>query len=172
MQLIGLTGKARSGKDTAAQIIANLAAPAVVQRLGFADAVKRELAVAMGCNVQFIEENKARLRPLLQGWGTEFRRNFFGQDYWINKWQDGVTGEANLIIVPDVRFANEANHILNMGGVVWRIKRCPARLDMHTSEIELDDYCFPEIDNNGTIEQLTQQLQRQYGLYSAKHPIS
>jgi hypothetical protein len=52
-----------------------------------------------------IEHSKADFRPLLQWWGTEFRRKQ-DENYWINKWILTANRFQN-VIVDDIRFYNE-----------------------------------------------------------------
>jgi len=46
-------------------------------------------------------------RHLLQLWGTEFRRENFGQEYWVRKLTDNLRKDLNYVI-DDVRFSNES----------------------------------------------------------------
>ena len=68
--------------------------------------------------LDFINTNKLALRPLLQWWGTEFRR---GQDvnYWLNQWSNKVQAamsRGQQVVVDDARFDNELDRILELGG--------------------------------------------------------
>ncbi len=59
--------------------------------------------------LDFINEHKLALRPLLQWWGTEYRR---GQDenYWLSRWYektDKALANGERIVVDDARFENE-----------------------------------------------------------------
>ena len=58
--------------------------------------------------------------------------------------------EADIVVIPDVRFINEADYIQKAGGVIWRIKRNLSMIDNHISETELDEFQFTEIDNNSS----------------------
>lgn len=57
-------------------------------------------------------------RDLLQKIGTDFFRVHVDQDFWVK------LAPTNAIIVPDVRFQNEVEHILNSGGRIIQID-CP-----------------------------------------------
>jgi len=46
-------------------------------------------------------------RHLLQLWGTEFRRENFGEEYWVRKLIDNLRKDLNYVI-DDVRFSNES----------------------------------------------------------------
>jgi hypothetical protein len=67
------------------------------------------------------EPLKSQIRPVLQAWGTDFRRRQ-DPDYWINEWRewyDYVTGiEENRdapVVVPDTRFKNELYYLDDLG---------------------------------------------------------
>jgi hypothetical protein len=125
----------------------------------FADPLKREVAAACGVTVQHINENKRDYRLLLQAWGTEYRRNHFGDDYWINQlYQEiirlSLTHKDAIIVVPDVRFLNEYKSILKCNGVMVRVERLECDVDdQHASETGLDNQRFDiVIHNNCTKE--------------------
>jgi hypothetical protein len=93
-------------------------------------------------------ERKEPYRLLLQWWGTEFRRNMCAEGYWlvqherwVNAFAGRTPGDAPLVVlVPDVRFANEKSYIQSRGGVVVRVIRGSMEEgDPHPSETALDD---------------------------------
>ena len=170
--LIGITGKKRAGKDTVAQMLAEIVSPMTSQQVGFADEVYNDLAEMLKLSVSYIKENKQKFRLMLQGYGTDYCRETFGSDYWIRRWI-AVTykSRADVIIVPDVRFLNEAVFINKNGGTVWRVERPSTETDSHISENELNDYAFPTLKNDSTLENLKEQVKKAYGIYSYQHPV-
>lgn len=176
MKIIGLSGKKCVGKDTVADIIINSTANSC--KIGFADALYREVATMMlqadnfkineesiEDKITYIKNNKSHFRTLLQWWGTDYRRKFFGDNYWIEKCIDKIKllPSESLVVVPDVRFINEFEAIKKLGGTVWRIYRphSPNETDNHSSETELSSYInyFDEtIINNGTLQDLEQRV--------------
>ena len=104
---------------------------------------------------------------LLQWWATEFRRNLFELDYWMDRLSDRYNREGPVrLVVPDTRFPNEAAWIRAMNGQMWRVDRDEPvgghrnRDPNHASETSLDswtdwDHVF---DNNGTTENLVVQV--------------
>lgn len=85
-------------------------------------------------------------RQIMQWWGTEYRRS---QDtgYWISKAHQTVswlskTAQADLVVLTDVRFVNEANLVRRWGGQIWQIKRPGLALahGAHQSEVTGDHY--------------------------------
>lgn len=143
MIIVGISGKKLSGKDTLCQFISE-ASVLPVYRIGFADALKEEVSRATGMTLTAIECNKARFRGLLQAWGTDFRRHFFGDNYWVDKVyvQLNSLPDNCIAVIPDVRFLSEAESIKRIGGLLVRVDRKMEHSvkDLHSSEIELDGY--------------------------------
>lgn len=157
MKVIGLTGLARSGKDTACGMIQNWAQRHTelrVERLAFADPLKRSAAAALGyegddsivfCDrlkgddarvVINLDEHARRVisgREFLQNYGTEAHRNIFGEDFWTNVADDALTQYAfngiDVVVITDVRFPNEAKMVHDwVAGEVWELERSGAGL--------------------------------------------
>ncbi len=142
-RLIGIAGKKQHGKDTLAKYL--LTQFPSSYRIGFADELKEEVADACQVTVPEIEKNKPLYRPILQWWGTEFRRNK-EKDYWLKAMEEHLEcfTEAFIILIPDVRFFNEADFIKSRGGILLKVVRTnyPDDNDTHASENELNDYEF------------------------------
>ena len=146
--IIGLSGKAGSGKDTVAKIIkenTNLE----VRILAFGDAVKDITGELLGIDRDTIERYKREdllisgfpIRIWLQKVGTLFR-NEVDHNYWIHFVLDKFQAdwEHKLIIITDVRYINEAQAVKSFGGKIARINRSIEDVNTHKSEIDLDDY--------------------------------
>lgn len=165
MKLIGISGKKQSGKDTIAGMIANYLHPAKTVRIGFADALKNELCTMFNIIRRYLDEHKESFRLIMQGYGTDFRRNLTQQDYWILKLEKTLTelsSDVQYVVVPDVRFLNEAQYIKKLGGKMILVER-PDKLwikDTHISENELTDYHEWDhvIYNSGTLTDLHKKV--------------
>jgi len=131
-KLIGISGYARSGKDTFYQRSAEILSKNEKQsvRLAFADALKQELddllVTHLGISA-FTEEDKEKelIRPLLVTYGTELRRKL-NPNCWIESIQDDVIGyldDGNYVFITDVRFENEAQWIRMNGGTLINVTR-------------------------------------------------
>jgi hypothetical protein len=164
--VVGFLGRAKSGKDTACSIMRSaLSVNHKTVRVAFGDALKQELADACGVDKAFIEEHKDQFRVGLQWFGTEMRRQFFGQDYWIKrldfKLRDVYIHGAKVICVTDCRLKNEYDYLKSIGAILIRVKRpLITDLDMHSTENELThaDVDFT-IHNNADLDSLRTQVQ-------------
>lgn len=165
MKLIGISGKKRSGKDTVCQRIIETLGYNRARRVAFADEVKVEVAAAIKESVEYVEENKDKLRLLLQAWGTDYRRNLCGPDYWVARAFNNVLKlppSIHTVIIPDVRFISEAEAIHRVDGLVIRVESIRSPKDGHVSENELDNYGKFDytLQNDGTLEDFYQQINK------------
>lgn len=144
--------------------------PSAVVRLAFADDLKREVAQACGVTVNFIEAHKDNFRLILQGWGTEFRRQIHGDKYWVHRMERSIhriqaasKDSRILICITDVRFENEAEMVKRFGGKVARVVRAgaAAEADNHISETQMNRYDFDlMVNNSGTLDDLRSEVER------------
>ena len=166
--IIGLSGYARSGKDTVAGMLIGLHG---YDNRAFADGVRQFLVylnpvLEDGHRVNEIvsefgwEYAKARteVRRLLQELGLGVR-NFFGENCWVDRAMIGAKAGDKLVFT-DVRFPNEAEIIKSLGGEIWRIQRPGiAPINNHPSESAMDDWQFDKVIlNSAGVEGLKQQI--------------
>lgn len=150
--LIGIAGKKRVGKDTAAAILAK---EFDMSTFAFAGKIK-DMLEALG----FHYSDDMKYQPCGHSSGMTPREamRYIGMElrtpinYWIQCARAQLERTPNLII-SDVRFADEAQFIHENHGIIIMINR-ELPLDEHTSEslhgIDADYY----IDNNGTVDEL------------------
>lgn len=128
LNIIGISGPAQSGKSTLAGEFRRL-----VEFRGlpfhekpFAGPLKAMLAV-LGVDISERAKNvvDARFgvtpRVLMQTLGTEWGRNL-NPDCWLNVWRSQLPDDS-WVLVPDVRFDNEADAIRSMGGKIIHVIR-------------------------------------------------
>lgn len=167
--LIGLSGYARSGKDTAAELLClNYA----FKRHSFADPMRDaiyklnplvdgtiRIADLVDEHGWDVAKSKDEARRLLQVFGTEVGREMFGQNFWIDQAFKQIDPAANVVIA-DVRFPNEADAIKQRGGHVIRINRHNlSAINSHKSEHAMDNYMFDHvIYNDGTLDDLADNV--------------
>ncbi len=187
MKLIGLSGAARSGKDTVGRYLIE---KYNFKRYAFADPLKKAASEMFGIPLEdFHNDNKKEVmnefwefspRQIAQLLGTECGRKIFRDDIWIKRAEmawvehqqtiaeiapetfghiDGLAG----MVVTDVRFENEAQWIKDMGGFNIHIIR-PGKdgnvgLSNHASEAGYpDDLKDHIILNDGTLDDLYQKI--------------
>ena len=160
MTIYGITGYKQAGKDTVYDYMRRMYLPRCVERLNFADPVKQEVALACGTTVTNIEARKSEFRPVLQWWGTDFRRRMHGDGYWLIKWLlKARTMHPDVLFCTDVRFLNEAAILKELGGILIRVKNNRVKSDGHASETEQDlIICDYTIENNGSIQDLEKEI--------------
>lgn len=133
MILIGIAGPAQSGKSTLAGEFRRL-----VEFRGqkycehpFAGPLKRMLA-SIGVDVSDPSKNvpvpfldgKVTPRVMMQTLGTEWGRALL-PDLWLRVWRHWLDESAHVVVVPDVRFDNEAELIREIGGTIVHVRRKP-----------------------------------------------
>ena len=87
-------------------------------------------------------------------------RATFGENFWFDRWQEAVGGVGD-VVVPDLRFRNEASGLKEMGAVLIRIDRViPGAADGDISEHDLDEFEDWDliIQNSGSITDLEKQV--------------
>lgn len=97
----------------------------------------------------------------MQWWGTEYRRHST-PGYWVNKTRERIAniaavGRANLIVITDVRFADEAAMVRELGGKLIQITRPGTGGGAGTHESETAGTEFaPDavVHNSGTLQDL------------------
>lgn len=171
-KIIGLSGWARTGKDTVAE---HLVAAHGFKRMAFADPMREALLrldpmvdAAAGFSIRVSDAIEKygwdgykespyglEIRALLQLLGTEVGRQMLGENVWVDYAMKSIQ-DADNIVFTDVRFKNEAQAIKDAGGSVIRIERDgvgPA--NEHISEHDLDQWDFDAtIFNDLSIEHL------------------
>lgn len=158
VQVVGLSGKARSGKNFLAQ--------RVVRPMGFspwalATPLKQEAVIRHNAPVDEVFgiggiEKSLKVRKLLQVLGTEEGRDKYGEDVWLKfaelfmlmQYESG----QDRFVIPDVRFPNEVQWVQSLGGKVYRINGrggLAGDAAEHPSETALDDYVgFDKVIDN------------------------
>ncbi len=133
--VIGLTGVAGCGKDTAAD---TLREKHRFLKLSFAEPIYDMISIATRAPVDVLKTRAgkevaldrvgASPRLMMQKLGTEWGREMISPELWIKNLDsrlsdiDSRVGILGLVI-SDVRFQNEVEYIHELGGEVWRIDR-------------------------------------------------
>lgn len=115
--IIGLSGYAKSGKDTFFHLLnKGLDSEAVAKRLAFADKLKDDLKGALS-NLGVDLDNcssreKDLVRPIMVSYGMAARR--IDENHWIRKIENeakDLYAQGFIVVITDVRYLNEAEWI-------------------------------------------------------------
>ena len=121
MKIIGISGAARSGKDTFADCLIEVLSSMNIasHKMSFANQLKIEVkdflqkTIGIDSFTQDDEEKKI-IRPFLVTWGTEVRRKQ-NPNIWIDHVESQLD-ENKVNIITDVRFGNEMDWLKDKGG--------------------------------------------------------
>lgn len=149
--IIGLTGQKMVGKDTVADYLCNLYN---YQKKSFAEPLKQACQIIFGLTEQqlYHQEHKETLdmfwnytpRQLMQILGTDLLRNNFDQNIWTKLMEKYIQNNLNnYLVIPDIRFQNEADLIKKYNGIIIKITRTNIEnSDQHSSEQQTVDYDY------------------------------
>jgi hypothetical protein len=179
--IVGLSGYARSGKDTVADILVEEAG---FVRVAFADKLREALyaldplvshdkapdRLLFATRLQTVIDEHGwdgvkntlygpEVRRLLQRMGTEVGRNILGENIWVNAAFFGLQPGNNYVFT-DCRFQNEATAIRKYQGEIWRVTRPGVEpANDHISEVGLDSWPFNVIIlNDDSLESLKEKV--------------
>lgn len=174
IEVIGLSGYARAGKDTIGDYLVNLG----YERASFAAPIRKALYTLNPYSTNSVriqevidtygwegsKEVDPEVRLLLQRLGSDVGRAMIDNDIWVDLTLRAIPDGAKVVFT-DCRFPNEAAAIKRFGGEVWRVSREGAKpANNHISEIALDDWRFDvHFENNSTIEDLHQKVAAKIG---------
>lgn len=174
IQLIGFSGRRGSGKDTVAHLIQQLQPERQWHIRSVGEPIKAVCAALAGEEVApyFSQQGKTELLPafgrtrgeMLQQVGLALRQ--WEPDIWVQAFFSQLLPNQ-YILIPDVRFPNEADLIRSRGGLMLRVEGDPlqqrgdgTRDDSHPSETALDHYPHfaATLYNTGSISYLELQV--------------
>lgn len=169
INLIGLTGLARSGKDTAANYITSL--PHNYQTYAMAKPIKDACKIMFNWTDEHVYGDLKEVvcpifgitpREAMQKLGTEYGRNMINNDIWTIRAELVIKANKRLVIT-DIRFDNEAEMIKRNGGIVVKIdrKNLPRikGVENHDSELGISEQLIDEvIYNNQSLAMLYRKI--------------
>lgn len=191
MKLIGIVGQINSGKDTIASVLVE---SYKFTSFSMADALKALCRDFFGASQESLwgpsEKRIPKVRNLLQTLGTEAARAY-EPDIWVRKFEERLAyaKEYNVdllhlqhllphavelcIVVPDIRFPNEAAAIRRNDGLLIRVTRdnnyggvaTTPKQQAHVSETSQADIIGDAlIQNNGSLAELHQLVHDTYDM--------
>lgn len=173
LHVIGITGRAQSGKSTFAEMIATARQTAWI--CSFADPLRDVVEAAFGSRYE-TQAEKAAVDPfwekqlrhyglmgaqpitgrrILQYVGTEVFRQHVHQDFWCMVMERRLQSMTGLVLIPDVRFENEAALVRRYGTLVHLFREgMPAPTDGHCSECPVGWAQGDDTVTNHSLDQL------------------
>lgn len=183
IQLIGVSGKAESGKDYVAK---HYVEPWGFKPFALAWPMKTTLVGRGEMTFEEAYDTKPpQCRDRLQKFGTEEGRLVYGQDVWCDTaraWFETFERYwgVSRFVMTDIRFPNEVDFVQRLGGKVMRVY-APGRVAAgsltdqaryHSSETALDGYplnlfdglIYNDASDEGTVERQVGALIHRWGL--------
>ena len=162
IKIVGITGQARSGKDTVGAMLENRG----FYSTSFAAPIRKFVCNLLGIQLvelERIKETPSKFGPsprrMMQTLGTEWGRDTINKNIWAKTCIDNISTDT---IVTDVRFDNEAQQIVDRGGCILKIVRDGTpRVESHTSERGVDQSLVHyTIYNSGTLVELESEVEQ------------
>jgi hypothetical protein len=169
-RLIGIAGRAGSGKDTAG---ARLVEQHGFRQYAFADPIRAMLGALGAFPAADLIDRDAKEatidwlgkspRQMAQTLGTEWGRELVHPQLWVlmaqRRWE-AFRSIGESLVITDVRFENEVNWIKDQGGVVIYLDRPGvASVSAHASEqFDLSKVADSVIRNDGTVGDLNDMI--------------
>ena len=159
-KIIGLVGRARTGKDTVASLFAN-----THRVVRFAQPVKDAVKVLYGWNDDDVETGIKD--HIDHKWGFSPRsammhmaqttRIFAMNDFFVKRLFDNWDGAP--IVIADVRYKHEVDAIHARGGITIKITR--EGVTRHESEFTVDELeTTYHVKNDGSIHKLKSEIKK------------
>ena len=162
--IIHLIGKKQSGKDTICNMLLEKLPKAV--RIAYADPIKDIISITLDIPVEELEvyKNTTYGRGILQRFGTEAMKKYFGNEVWLNLLYGRLyrlADEYKFIIITDTRFDWE---ILPNSIKVKVISDRPVEDNTsgHISEHGISPNTIYDytVNNSGTLEELDEVVDK------------
>ena len=156
--IIGLVGRSRVGKDTAASF---MGPSYIVRRL--ATPIKRACHEIYGWDMERLESNDKELVD--PTWKTTPRhamvhmttciKEFMGSDFFTRRFFESWDGTP--IVIPDVRYESDVSEIHKRGGITIKVLRRGTPYHSFESEVDNLETTFT-VRNDGTIDEFRTKI--------------
>tara|TARA_Y100001973_G_C5196436_1_gene334568 strand:+ start:1109 stop:1690 length:582 start_codon:yes stop_codon:yes gene_type:complete len=176
--IIGISGKARTGKDTCAKFIVMAAHQhkdecSRFYSYEFARPIKEACRIIFGWDDRHLYGDLKEVvdlrfgitpRRAMQTLGTEWGRDMINEEIWIKRANVEHNQKGNVVI-SDVRFKNEVKFIHENGGFIIDLHRKNVDringIENHGSETGVSEFLGPNdvyVDNDGSFEELQEKI--------------
>lgn len=160
--IIGIVGEAKTGKSTIANF---LVSEHKFTEFTFAEPIKQIAEIFFYTKEQLYHSQEAKVVPhpfwgdsardFMQKVGTELFRNHFDPSVWLRHLQYRLKNTTcDRIVITDVRYANEADLVKEMGGI---LVKCTRTTDVdekhrkHSSESGVRELPYDYLIDNDTL---------------------
>ena len=172
--LIGLSGKAGSGKSTVTRYLNDqgfgtrkFAGPlkamiaALLEQQGVSPETTPEYIEGCLKEIPTVYLGGRSPRYAMQTLGTEWGRGLISENFWVDAAVKQIADGDGDLIFDDVRFPNEALAIRRAGGVVVNVVRPSLDpVEAHPSECALADFAFNYVlYNDSTVYRLHERIE-------------
>ena len=153
--IIGLAGPARVGKSYLSRELKKVTGCEV---MSFASSIRMAL-YTMGLNVD-LQDKEAPVyrdkstRDLMRTLGTSWGRESVHENLWVDLLMAQIErSESHLVVIDDVRFANESTAIRNRGGFVVELSRGDIAYNReHATEVGLgSEFVDLQVDTSNAL---------------------
>lgn len=166
--LIGLCGRAQAGKSAAAKFLVDSHG---FEMVALADPIREFVAKLVNCGIHDLDVCKDHPNELLAGHspryamqtlGTQWGRDTISSTLWLDICMRRVDALVRRdVVIPDVRFDDEARAITQRGGIIVHVSRPGDSIieSAHASEQGISHgliHAF--VENNTTLDWLHTQL--------------
>lgn len=163
MVIIGILGRSRVGKDTAATIFSKIFEYPIVR---LSSPVKMACGELFGISQSALESNAKDSIDVRYGktprdllvWMTTKVQREFPSEFFVNRLFDAVPEHTRGIIVPDIRYDHDISLLKRRGAVLLKVTRKDAPI-RHTHEDSIDGFDgIMLLENNGSLAEFEKQV--------------
>lgn len=173
--VIGVVGRKGSGKDTLADHVIRSSTTRRIDKMSMASPIKDACRILFDLsedqlNGSLKEDIDKRWglspRRMFQWLGTDVFRERFDSSFWITHAEHRIRRiikSHDVIIIPDIRFVNEAEMIMSFKNhMLIRVVRPDRKDDPHKSETDMDRIPASWIDhvitNDGSLDEFYSKI--------------
>ena len=163
--MIGISGYARSGKDTFGESLQRKLIEYGIKAKTYA------LATQLKIDIDFLtkgdfgissftkdDEEKKIIRPLLVGYGESWRKA--NPDHWIEILDSNLESKI-LPIITDIRYENEADYILENQGFLLNLKRTLPDGTLNKAANKEEEENYPSVQAKNSFDLVWQTIEDQ-----------
>lgn len=167
--IIGLLGRSRVGKDTAANAIVTILGTDNTDISRLSQPLKDAAQILYGFTTEQVEDGQKEVvdprygltpRVCIQRM-CDHLMSQHGVDFFSRQFYQRHTSTNKVIIVPDIRYEHDIRHIRQLGGVIIKVERPSVTIPRHQWEDHIDGLCGDfHVINDSSIKKLEHDINR------------